>query len=196
VVYLIRHPTPAVAAGVCYGRLELALAPSASQEIQIALRAIAAVTTVWTSPATRCLELATAVASAQGATLVEDPRLQELDFGCWEGLPWSAVPGAEIDQWAAQVWDYTPGGAESLADLWQRVAAFAADARLQERRMAGSDVLIVSHHGPLRVLHCLGQDWDSSRYFEASFGFGAEGLRSWPESLGSIAGPGSARQMR
>lgn len=187
-VHLIRHPTPDVAAGICFGRLDLTLAPSASQEIQVALPSIPAVTTVWTSPAGRCR----ALASAQGAALVEDPRLQELDFGCWEGLPWSTVPRAEIDRWAARVWDYRPGGGESLADLWQRVAAFASDAELQERRTAGSDVLIVSHHGPLRVLHCIGHGWPLSRYFEASFGFGADGLRSWPESLDSTAGPDGA----
>jgi alpha-ribazole phosphatase len=185
-VYLIRHPMPAVAAGICYGRLDLPLASSASRDIDLVVRTIDQLATVWSSPATRCRELAVAVASAQGAALMEDPRLQELDFGCWEGLAWSAVPRADLDRWAAQVWNYAPGGGESLGELWRRVEAFAAQARLEEYRNAGSDVLVVAHHGPLRVLHCLGQGWGASRYFEAEFPFGADGLRTWPESPGGI----------
>lgn len=176
-VYLIRHTTPAVAQGVCYGRLDVPLAASAQEEIAAAVRSIPDVVAIFTSPATRCRYLANAVAAARGAPVVEDPRLLELDFGTWEGVPWSDIPRSEIDRWAADTWSHAPGGGESLSDLWRRVVAFEQDRALADCDLEAGGILIVSHQGPLRVLHCLGQGWDVSRYLETSFGFGREGLR-------------------
>ena len=126
-VYLIRHTTPAIEAGVCYGRSDLALADTAPREIAAVLEAIPDITIVYSSPAQRCLRLAQAVTAAQGIDHQTDPRLQEIDFGDWEGRRWDDIPVADIARWDAQLWDHTPGGGESLRDLWQRVAEFSDD---------------------------------------------------------------------
>lgn len=178
-VYLIRHTTPAVTPGTCYGRLELPLAQSSIWEIEAVLQRVPPITTIWTSPAERCRRLARALAVYRGARLQEDRRLLELDFGSWEGLRWSEVPRDEIDAWAADLWRYAPGGGESLAMLWRRVTAFAEDVNLRAAQRAPEGTLVVTHHGPLRVLHCIGRHLEAGRFFETHFGFGADGLRAW-----------------
>jgi alpha-ribazole phosphatase len=96
--------------------------------------------TVWTSPAQRCR----VIAEALGPCVI-DPRLQELDFGDWEGLGWDAVPRTALDQWAADPMGFTPPGGESGAALVARVSAFAGE-------LPAGDHVVVTHGGPLKVL--------------------------------------------
>ena len=126
--------------GICYGRLDVALAGSV-QPILDQLPAFAG--TVWCSPARRCL----CVAEAIGPHRV-DPRLQELDFGAWEGLPWDAVPRDALDAWAADVHGFAPPGGERGAALVARVTGFHAE-------LPPGDHVVVSHGGPLKVLAAL-----------------------------------------
>ncbi len=147
-VILIRHPPADVAAGRCYGRLDMKLRGDAAGAIQAIVAALAPhrLARIWTSPAMRCR----AVADATGLKLRVDPRLQELDFGAWEGMAWDDVPRTALDAWAADVAGFAPPGGESGAALCARVAAVHRD--LIE---AGEDVAIVSHGGPLKVLAAL-----------------------------------------
>jgi alpha-ribazole phosphatase len=178
-VYLIRHTTPAIESGVCYGRSDIALADTAPREIAAVLEVIPDIAIVYSSPAQRCLHLAQAVTAAQGIGHQIDPRLQEMDFGAWEGRRWDDIPASEIARWDAQLWEHPPGGGESLRDLWQRVAGFSDEVLSPFAEAADRHALVVSHHGPLRVLHCLGSGLTHTQLFEAAFGFGASGLRRW-----------------
>ena len=98
ILHLIRHPRPLVAAGICYGRLDLeaenatALAASLRAELPTDLP-------VWRSPLSRCRALAEAL---HPQPLI-DARLAEMDFGAWEGRSWDTIPRAELDAWAADV---------------------------------------------------------------------------------------------
>jgi alpha-ribazole phosphatase len=181
-VYLIRHTTPAIESGVCYGRSDIALADTAPREIAAVLEAIPDIAIVYSSPAQRCLHLAQAVTAAQGIGHQIDPRLQEMDFGAWEGRRWDDIPAADIARWDAQLWDHTPGGGESLRDLWRRVAEFSDEVLRPFAEAADRHALVVSHHGPLRVLHCLGSGLTHAQLFEVKFGFGACGLRRWVDT--------------
>ena len=96
--------------------------------------------TVWTSPARRCR----VVAEAIGPHRV-DERLQELDFGAWEGLRWDAVPREALDAWAADTAGFAPPGGESGAALEARVRSFAA-------ALPAGDHVVVTHGGPLKIL--------------------------------------------
>ncbi len=138
---LVRHP-PVDARGRCYGRLDLAVADAADvAELAARLRAYRA--TVWTSPAQRCR----VVAAAIGPHRV-DPRLQELDFGDWEGRRWDDVARPLLDAWAADLLGFTPPGGESGAALVARVEAF-------HRALPPGLHVVISHGGPLRVLAAL-----------------------------------------
>jgi alpha-ribazole phosphatase len=143
-VVLVRHPAPVIAPGVCYGRLDVA-AQAAGHVASDPVLAGARV--VWTSPARRCLGLAREIAAALEVPLRVDDRLQEMDFGAWEGRSWSAIPRDELDRWAADLLAFAPPGGESGAALVRRVTAFHAGLR--------EDCVVVSHGGPLKVLAAL-----------------------------------------
>ncbi len=142
---LVRH-LPVAAKGLCYGRLDLPAEDDDAAAVLAALRGFPARHLVC-SPARRCRSLAAAVGAALALPVRRDPRLQELDFGAWEGLPWNDVPRASLDEWAANPWGFAPPGGESGAALVARVRAFRAG--LPRR------TVIVAHGGPLKVLRCL-----------------------------------------
>jgi alpha-ribazole phosphatase len=151
---LVRHPPAAIAVGVCYGRLDIGLRGDATATVSEIVSAIAGAEAgavqVWTSPATRCLVVAEAVARILGADLLVDPRLQELDFGAWEEVEWDSVPRASLDAWAANPIDFAPPGGESGNALLARVRAVH-----QAIVAARQDCVIVSHGGPLKLLAAL-----------------------------------------
>ena len=103
--------------------------------------------TIWTSPAQRCRVVAEALGlnrRVQCSPVVDD-RLQELDFGEWEGVAWDAVPRAALDTWAADLRGFAPPGGETGAALVARVASFAA-------ALPPGDHIVVTHGGPLKIL--------------------------------------------
>ncbi len=139
-ILLVRHP-PVGAGGRCYGRLDLepdsaCVARLAAEVLRLADRPW----TLWTSPARRCR----LVAEALGHPIV-DHRLQELDFGAWEGVPWAEIPRASLDAWAADPWSFAPPSGESGRALVERVSAFAAVC-------AKGKHVVITHGGPLKVL--------------------------------------------
>ena len=151
-VALARHPAPSIGPGVCYGRLDVELRPSAKDQIAgLATNpALRGATRVWTSPAVRSRGPAEAIALALGVPLTVDPRLQELDFGVWEGRPWEAISRGDLDRWAASPLTFAPPGGESGAELLTRVRDFHAGLCRDQQ-----DCVVVSHGGPLKVLSAL-----------------------------------------
>jgi alpha-ribazole phosphatase len=144
-VVLVRHPAPLIAPGVCYGRrLDIAAVPAGNL---VSDPALAGAQLVWSSPARRCLEVAASISVSQMVPLRVDDRLQELDFGDWEGRPWSAIPRDDLDRWAADPLAFAPPRGESGASLIARVRSFRAGLR--------EDCVVVSHGGPLKVLGAL-----------------------------------------
>ena len=149
-VLLLRHTAPAVAAGICYGRLDLALMPGTDLERFAAALDWSGIGRVWTSPARRCHALADAAARQAGTRAIVDPRLQELDFGSWKGRLWADVPKAALDDWAAAPLTFAPPGGETGAGFLARVRAFCTDLR-----RTGEDCAVVTHGGPLRIMPAL-----------------------------------------
>jgi alpha-ribazole phosphatase len=145
-IALIRHTAPLVAPGICYGRLDLALRDAADIAPIVGQLAAFLPARVCTSPARRCRELAYAIS----ADPILDDRLRELDFGAWEGLPWDAIPRADLDRWAADPAGFAPPGGETGHALLSRVKSFHAD-------LIATDVkkIVVSHGGPLKILQAL-----------------------------------------
>lgn len=139
-LYLIRHPRPLIAAGICYGQLDV----EAENPAAIAERLRAELPPglpVWSSPLQRCRTLAEALHPAPQI----DARLMELNFGAWEGRPWDAVPRAELDAWAADVAGYASPGGESPRQLQARVLDFVAG-------LGAGEHVLVTHAGVIRTL--------------------------------------------
>ena len=90
---LVRHTSLAGAEGLCYGRHEPGLAASFAEEAAaVRARLPAGPWRLFSSPAARCR----ALAESLGGPVAIDARLQEVDFGAWEGRPWAALPAAAL----------------------------------------------------------------------------------------------------
>lgn len=152
-LYLVRHGKPDVPPGVCYGRSDVRVAEAEHDRIADDLAGqLPTEAPVFSSPAQRCLGLATRLGHALGTEPRTDPRLWEMDFGAWEMRNWEEIGRAAVDAWAADLLHYRPGGGESVSEVAGRVASFHAG--LCE---AGADVIVVCHAGTIRLLARLHQ---------------------------------------
>ncbi len=149
-LFLVRHPAPSIAPGICYGSTDLAVAPAELARVLAALSdTLPADLPLFSSPLLRCAGLGRALAaSLKSTSLTIDARLAELDFGTWEMQSWDAVPRTEIDAWAADVVHYCPGGGESVLAMAERVQAWHADLL----RMNHASAVVVCHAGTMRLL--------------------------------------------
>jgi alpha-ribazole phosphatase len=124
-LWLVRHAQPQVAPGVCYGALDVAVDPQATQAAARALAdVLPASVHLITSPLQRCEQLAQYLQGLRPDLVYNvDARLAEMDFGAWEGLAWDAVPRAELDAWTRSFASWRCGGAENVQTFMARVAA-------------------------------------------------------------------------
>jgi len=155
-LWLVRHAAPLVAPGICYGRLDLRADGQATQQAAQALaRALPPRVRLFSSPLQRCTQLAQALRVLRPELhCEEDARLQEMDFGQWEGRPWNDLPRAELDAWAQDLNGYAPGGGEPLAAMLARVQSALEDTR---QRASAQDTVWISHAGVARCVHWLQQ---------------------------------------
>lgn len=144
-VYLIRHTTPDVSPGICYGQSDVGLAATFENEVSEVLNQLPdRIDKVYSSPSYRCTELARKIHS----DIILDQRLMEINFGNWEMLPWDAVPADDLNRWMADYITIPPGDGESLQKVCQRVLEAFTDI------LKGSceHVAVVTHGGPIRLL--------------------------------------------
>ena len=94
-LYHVRHPTPDVPAGYCYGRSDLPAQATDTDRVLAALNGqnLPGVMPVYASPLRRSAVLAQQLSSAS----TFDARLAEMDFGAWELRHWDTIARDEID---------------------------------------------------------------------------------------------------
>ena len=143
---LIRHTRVAAAGNLCYGVTDLEVASGFEREAARVEAALPAVERLVTSPLRRCRRLAERIGAARGLVPEVDERLREMDFGRWEGLPWEAVPRAELDAWAADFLDARPHGGDRVRMVSERVRSALADYRRDGVRRAA-----VTHAGVIKA---------------------------------------------
>ncbi len=149
-LWLLRHAPVVLGPGLCYGAsdvpADVALTRSAARSIAPLLPQGAP---VWVSGLLRAQQLAGALQAERpdlGAARI-DPRLSEMDFGHWELKPWEHVPPSAFDEWMADFAHHRFGGAESVQQLIDRVAAALGDLRPATSR----EVVWVTHAGVIRA---------------------------------------------
>jgi alpha-ribazole phosphatase len=143
-LYLIRHPAPDVAVGICYGGSDLPLAVDVAAAAARIRPRLPPDLPLFTSPLQRCRQLADALHPAARS----DERLREMSFGRWEMLPWDSVQREALDGWAADPLGYTPPEGESVGALQLRVRDFLAEIQRQGIRHA----VLVAHAGVMKVI--------------------------------------------
>ncbi|MFC5521326.1 histidine phosphatase family protein [Polaromonas jejuensis] len=155
-LWLVRHAQPLVAAGICYGRLDMAADAEATAQCARSLAAqLPPRLRVASSPLQRCEQLAQALQGLRPDLIYKtDARLQEMDFGHWEGRAWQAIAETELQAWSRDFADYPVGAVgESVSRFMARVAA-AFDA-LQAPGEHGQDTLWITHAGVIRAVDLL-----------------------------------------
>lgn len=113
------------------------------------------VTVCYSSPLSRALDTAAAIATACGLDITTDDRLKESHLGAWQGMTWAAAEsryGREISTWKRDP-DADVCGAESERARFHRASACIAEIVL---RHPGQGVVVVAHGG---MLEQLGRLW-------------------------------------
>lgn len=153
-LWLVRHAQPLVEPGVCYGASDLpadaaATRACAAQLAQVLPQGVGLIT----SPLQRCEQLAQQIQALRPDMMLKhDARLAEMDFGCWEGQRWDAIPKTAFDAWMADFGTVRFGGRESVDELLLRVAAARAETLRQ-----GLDAVWITHAGVIRAMDLLAQ---------------------------------------
>jgi alpha-ribazole phosphatase len=163
-VILIRHTRPDVAANVCYGRTDLDVAASFDNDAQAVVASVPDTDVLVSSPLKRCKQLAQRVGTTLGLDIHIDPRIQEMDFGSWEGIPWSDIARDELDEWANDFLHARPHGGESVAMLQERVLQ-----AIDEYRETNQRYIIITHSGVIKAALA---DGDTSENWSAEAAFG------------------------
>lgn len=174
-IWLVRHAQPLVDAGVCYGALDIAADPNATE---VAARALANVlpqgAILVTSPLQRCELLAQNLRGLRPDLLYKsDERLCEMNFGLWEGQRWDSIPRQVLSAWTDDFWQHRFGGKDSVAEVMARVAG-AWDEAMQ----TGQPQVWITHAGVIRAatLHAKGvRRVDDARQWPAE----APGFGQW-----------------
>ena len=160
-VYFVRHTTPLVDKGICYGQTDLELASTFSEEhVRVLDQLPPAFDMVYSSPLKRCFRLAEKL---KGERLLIDDRLKELDFGEWEMRSWDSLPKEKLDIWMKDYVNTAPPGGESMMDLQQRVLGWWEE--LQSANYGR--VAVVSHSGIIRTMNAYLKNIPLSRAFSS-----------------------------
>ncbi|MGW5054253.1 histidine phosphatase family protein [Actinokineospora sp. NPDC004072] len=153
---LLRHgQTPMSAERRYSGRGDVELTELGRAQAEAAASRLAkhvdAATPIVSSPLTRTLSTAQAVAAATGGEISTHDGLIETDFGDWEGLTFTEAAERDPDlhgRWLSDPTVAAPGG-ESFDVVHRRVRA-VRDELLE--RYAGRTVVVVSHVTPIKSL--------------------------------------------
>jgi len=158
-LWIVRHATPLIASGVCYGALDVAADTQHTLQAARALaQALPVQCKVWVSPLQRCIQLADALSDIRPELKPQtDTRLREMDFGTWEGVAWDAIPLAAMQSWTDDFGVHRFGGAESANEVLARVA----DLWDAARQHPDEPQVWITHAGVARATQLLSQGFRS-----------------------------------
>ena len=143
-IYLIRHTTPEIEKGICYGQSNISLANSFPEEFNKLSRHLPkSVDAIYSSPLDRCHKMAQIMA---GKELCVDNRLLELNFGDWEMKKWDTIEQVILNKWMNDFVNEKVINGESFLDLNTRVIDFINDLL----KSPHENSIIVTHAGVIR----------------------------------------------
>lgn len=145
---LVRHTTPFVEHGICYGQLDLDVVHSFAAEAAAISDLISPPDLLISSPLLRTRKLGKFLAAEFGCELRDDARLMEMHFGDWEGRAWNEIARVEIEAWSADVQNFAPPNGESAQHMMLRVQAMLQDLALLPQQ----NIVLVAHGGSIRAV--------------------------------------------
>jgi alpha-ribazole phosphatase len=151
-LWLVRHAQPLIDSGICYGQLDVPADAGATRICAEALlKALPKNIAIACSTLQRCELLAPVLIAEQpDLTYKTDPRLQEMNFGQWEGRPWADIPQAELLAWTDGFANYRAGQTgESVTQFMARVASAFDELDLKQ------NTLWITHAGVIRAANLI-----------------------------------------
>jgi alpha-ribazole phosphatase len=164
-LYAWRHPRAKGAEGRCIGRTDLPVDPRRAKRLAHRIRALARrqqlPRIVITSPLQRSRAVGRWLARWGWQHRV-DAALAEMDFGAWDGRPWSEISKEAFDAWCDDFLEHAPGAGESVSQLLHRVLWFEP----------GAARVVVTHGG-----------WLSATQWWSRHGHGTPTPAGWPKPV-------------
>ena len=144
-IFLVRHTTPDIEKGICYGQTDLDITDTFQNEVNAVKNHIPVGDhAIYSSPLKRC----TLLAHELGTTVCTDKRLMELNFGQWEMQAWDKIPQESLQPWMDDFVNEAPPEGESYVQLKERAMECFNDITTKNHK----SVAIVCHGGVIRAL--------------------------------------------
>ena len=147
----LRHPTPDIQPGICYGQLDMDIAQIGHGQIEQALRDTPSVTRIISSPALRCQKLALQLAEREGLQPSFDERLWEMNMGDWEGIAWKDIDRAISQHWLKDAYNNSTPNGECFRDVELRVSQCITEIISGSNDTAHDQIAIICHASPIRA---------------------------------------------
>ena len=152
----IRHTTPQIASGICYGQADIDVADSFEHESSQILNTLKQnkgtndYDYIFTSPAKRCHLLAQKINQHQQTPieLLIRSDLQEINFGDWELRAWDDIPRTETLPWTEDFIHSRPPQGECLLDMQTRVHDFLKEILSLDVKY----IAVCTHAGVMRLI--------------------------------------------
>lgn len=154
-LWLVRHPLPLVAAGTCYGSMDVAAdAPATQRQASALAGLLPRDLPVISSPLRRCTQLRDALQTLRPDLRTHaDARLAEMNFGAWEGQRWDDITQKEYNAWLADFADHRAGGGENVREFMRRVSNAMVDTLASSN--ARGEAVWITHAGVIRAVTLL-----------------------------------------
>src|SRR5450631_3240500 len=150
-IYLIRHTTPAVAKGICYGQTDLDTTESIYEEAAVIRRHLpSTIETVYSSPLKRCATLAAHLFPSH--TIRFRDEVMEINCGRWEMRNWDELPAEEFDPWMKDFVKVPIPEGESYLDLNERVTRCFNEITTASGDPVYRSIVLFTHGGPIRSI--------------------------------------------
>ncbi len=164
-IYLVRHTTPEVPKGICYGQSDLPVADTfQTEKDQVISKLAKDFDRVYSSPLKRCSILANEITHE----VKIEPCLMEMNFGSWEMKAWNKISNLELDPWMSDFVNTTVPQGESFSDLISRVNAFLESVKTEKHER----ICIVSHAGVIRTILGLCLEMNPANFFKLQVDYG------------------------
>ena len=166
-IHLIRHTTPKIDSGICYGQTDLDLVDTFEQERdEQAKKLFDQYDALYSSPLKRCSLLADTISASERFI---DPRIIEYNFGDWELKPWSELNDQKAKIWMDNFVEQAAPNGESILTMQARVTDFFDE--LFDTK--SERVAIVTHSGVQRLIYAHVLQMPLTHIFRLQLDFGA-----------------------
>jgi alpha-ribazole phosphatase len=144
-IYLIRHTTPDIAKGICYGQADIDVTTTFDAEAALIKTLLPAdIRHVHSSPLQRCRKLAEWLFPQ--TTIQYHDALKEINFGDWELRKWDDIATDDIQPWMNDFVNVQTPNGENYVQLYQRSTHFFN--QLKE----SAPIATVTHGGVIRSI--------------------------------------------